>query len=386
GKITHWVSIQRDITERRRAEEELRQSQAQLAQAQKMEAVGRLAGGIAHDFNNLLTVIMGFSQLLMKRLGPEHPLQNEVEQIREAGERAAALTSQLLAFSRKQVAQPRVINLGEVVNGVKKILQRLIGEDIELTTVIDHLSGGVNIDQGQIEQVIFNLVVNARDAMEKGGKLTIGVNDVDLDDAYARTHISARPGPYTVMTVTDTGKGMDAETKAHIFEPFFTTKEMGRGTGLGLAMVYGIVKQNNGFIWVYSEPGVGTTFKIYFPRIDGETEEVKNKIEKNTVLPRGTEVVLLAEDEVAVRRLTRELLEMQGYTVIEAASGEEALQLGRQHSQIDLLLTDVIMPRLSGRELASQLSEMRPNLKVLYMSGYTDDTIVRHGLLEDNLA
>jgi two-component system, cell cycle sensor histidine kinase and response regulator CckA len=385
--VSSALEKKRVAEEKARAEEELRLSREHLARAQKMEAVGRLAGGVAHDFNNLLTVILGFSHLVLGRLGPDHPLRAEVEQIRQAGERAAALTAQLLAFSRKQVAQARVINLGEVVLSVKGLLLGLVGEDVELTTAVEPGAGCLKADPTQVEQVIFNLAANARDAMPQGGHLAVAVADVDLGEPAARAHGAAPPGAYSVLSVSDTGCGMDAETRARIFEPFFTTKEQGKGTGLGLATVYGIVEQHGGFIRVESEPGAGTTFRVYFPRAaPAAGEAAPARAEQPEPLPRGTEVVLLVEDEGAVRRLTRELLEMQGYTVLEAAGGEEALRLSAEGGQIDLLLTDVVMPRLSGRELAERLSAERPHLKVLYFSGYTDDIVVRHGLLEHGLA
>jgi two-component system, cell cycle sensor histidine kinase and response regulator CckA len=387
GGLVRVVGVSADSTARKQAEEALRQSQERLAQAEKMEAVGRLAGGVAHDFNNLLTVIMGFSLLLLNRLEPDHPLRNEVEQIRQAGERAAALTSQLLAFSRRQVIRARVVNLGELVAGLQQMLGQLVGAGVEMVTALQPGAGRVKADPTQLEQIVFNLVVNARDAMPRGGRLTIEVGDVELDEAYARAHPPATPGAYTLLAVSDTGVGMDAATKAHIFEPFFTTKGPGKGTGLGLATVYGIVKQNNGFIWVYSEPEVGTTFKIYLPRYthpDGEA--AAPPAAPPQALPRGAEIVLLVEDEPVVRRLTRELLEMQGYAVLEAAGGEEALEISGRQERIDLLLTDMVMARISGRELADRLRARRPELKVLYMSGYTDDTVVRRGLLERSLA
>jgi two-component system, cell cycle sensor histidine kinase and response regulator CckA len=372
--------------EKARAEEELRLSREHLARAQKMEAVGRLAGGVAHDFNNLLTVILGFSHLVLNRLGPDHPLRGEVEQIRQAGERAAALTAQLLAFSRKQVAQARVINLGEVVVNVKGLLLGLVGEGVELAAEIEPGAGCVKADPAQVEQVIFNLAANARDAMPQGGRLVVAVADVELDEPAARAQGAAQPGAYSVLSVSDTGCGMDAETRAHIFEPFFTTKEQGKGTGLGLATVYGVVKQSGGFIRVDSEVGAGTTFEVYLPRAVEGDAAAPARAGPSEPLPRGAEVVLLVEDEEAVRRLTRELLEMQGYTVLEAAGGEEALRLSAERQHIDLLLTDVVMPKLSGRELAERLSAERPQLKVLYFSGYTDDIVVRRGLLERGLA
>jgi PAS domain S-box-containing protein len=371
--------IARDITDRRELEDQLRQSQ-------KLEAVGQLAGGVAHDFNNMLTVINGYSDLLLRGLGQDDPMHSKVEEIKKAGERASSLTRQLLAFSRKQVLQPKVLQLRSVVADVDKMLRRLIGEDIDLLTVLAPELGSIKADPGQIEQVVMNLAVNARDAMPQGGKLTIEAENVYLDGEYVSHHITAAPGPYVMLAVSDTGVGMDEKTKARIFEPFFTTKEVGRGTGLGLSTVYGIVKQSGGNIWVYSEVGKGTTFKIYLPRVDGvvDSDSTRNATAE---LPRGHETVLLAEDEEQVRRMTRTILEMNGYRVLEASSGDEALATYKQHEgRIDLVITDVVMPQMSGRELAQSLEALRPGIKVLYVSGYTDDAIVRHGLLDAGIA
>jgi len=372
--------------ERKRAEEALRSSEERLRQAQKMEAVGRLAGGVAHDFNNLLTVITSYSALLLEDLGSDDPKRDDVDQIRKAAEGAAALTRQLLAFSRQQVLQPKALDLKATVAGTEKLLRRLIGEDIQLATVLARDLGVVKADPGQIEQIIINLAVNARDAMPTGGRLTIEAANVDMDEAYVRGHAPASPGGYVMLALSDTGIGMDEQTKARIFEPFFTTKEPGKGTGLGLATVYGIVKQSGGFIWVYSEPGHGTSFKFYLPRVDEPAEAAAAATA--TAEPRGgTETVLVVEDAASVRMVTRQVLERFGYTVLEAPNGETALRLAaKHHGPIHLLLTDVVMPGLSGRQLAGQLAELRPDMKVLYASGYADHAIVHHGILESGIA
>jgi two-component system cell cycle sensor histidine kinase/response regulator CckA len=373
------LALLRDVTERRKLEEQFRQSQ-------KLKSVGMLAGGIAHDFNNLLTVMTGYSELTLRRLDKVDPLARNVEEIKKAAERAASLTRQLLAFSRKQVLQPKVLDLNSVIVNIEKMLGRLVGEDMELRTSPGVGLGKVKADPGQVEQVILNLVVNARDAMPKGGKITIETANIYLDEAYARRHIAVQPGWYVMLAVTDTGQGMDAETQKYIFEPFFTTKEQGKGTGLGLSTVYGIVKQSGGNLWVYSEVGVGTSFKIYLPLID----EQVTKPDANVARPEsaaGTETILLAEDEEMVRNLARESLKMHGYTVLEAANAGEALLICQQYKgRIDLLLTDVVMPRVSGRELAEQLVGLRPDMRVLYMSGYPDQAIVHHGILDEAIA
>jgi len=372
--------------ERKRAEEALQSSEERLRQAQKMEAVGRLAGGVAHDFNNLLTVITSYSALLLEDLGADDPKRDDVDQIRKAAEGAAALTRQLLAFSRQQVLQPKALDLKATVAGTDKLLKRLIGEDIQLTTVLAPDLGVVKADPGQMEQIIINLAVNARDAMPTGGRLTIEVANVDMDEAYVRGHAPASPGRYVMLAISDTGIGMDEQTKARIFEPFFTTKEAGKGTGLGLATVYGIVKQSGGFIWVYSELDHGTSFKVYLPRVDEPAEPTAASAAGAE--PRGgTETVLVVEDAASVRMVTRQVLERFGYVVLEAPNGDTALRLAaKHHGPIHLLLTDVIMPGLSGRQLAEQLAELRPDMKVLYASGYADQAIVHHGILDSGIA
>jgi PAS domain S-box-containing protein len=366
-----------DVTEHRALEQQLRQSQ-------KMEAVGRLAGGIAHDFNNLLMVISGYSEFLLDRLGPEPALRAPAQEIANAAGRATALTRQLLAFSRKQMLAPKILDLNGVVTENLKMLTRVIGEDIDLVMVPATSLGTVRADAGQIEQVIMNLAVNARDAMPSGGKLTIETSNVSLDDEYARFHAPLKPGNYVMLAISDTGAGMDSETQSHIFEPFFTTKGP-KGTGLGLSTVYGIVKQSGGYIWVYSEPGRGTTFKIYLPRVaDAVETPVHIAIPAESAAPEpGTETILLVEDEANLRYLARQFLEKQGYRVIDAADGAVAMQIAVAHEGvIHLLLTDVIMPGMNGRELAQRISEIRPNVKVLYMSGYTENVIGRNGTLD----
>ena len=376
ARVEYYETFVRDVTEQRRL-------QQQLVQSQKMEAVGRLAGGVAHDFNNLLTVILSYSDLLLEDRPPDAPDREDIEQIRKAAVGASALTRQLLAFSRQQVLEPRVLEVNTVVASTEKMLTRLLGEDISLTASLAPALGAVKVDPGQLEQIIMNLAVNARDAMPHGGRLSIETANVDMDESYVRGHPVAHPGPYVMLAVSDTGIGMDAVTQARIFEPFFTTKEAGKGTGLGLATVYGIVKQSGGFIWVYSEPGHGTSFKIYLPRVD---EPVARAVAAPEVVG-GSETVLVVEDVAAVRAVAREMLERHGYTVLEAPDGETALRLaGKHQGVIRLLLTDVVMPDVSGRQLADQLLELRPDMKVLFMSGYTDDAIVRHGVLKEGIA
>jgi PAS domain S-box-containing protein len=369
----------RNISERKQLEQQLRQ-------AQKMEAIGRLAGGIAHDFNNLLGVIIGYSEIFEERLGLNDPLRPKAEQIRKAGERAAALTRQLLAFSRKQVLEPKVLNLNAVVADTLKMLQRLLGEDVELIAVPGPELGRIKTDQGQIEQVIINLAVNARDAMPKGGKLTITTVNEELDEVYARQHPAVVPGSYVMLAVSDTGCGMDLQTQTHIFAPICTTKEIGKGTGLGLSTVYGVVKQSGGHIRVYSEPGRGSTFRIYLPRI-AEAVTPSDPGKGGSEIGRGWETILLVEDAQPLRALARELLEDSGYTVLEAANGADAMHVAGQHlGPIHLLLTDVVMPEMDGPKVAEYMTRTYPGIKVLYASGYTDDAIVHHGVLDSGIA
>jgi PAS domain S-box-containing protein len=375
GEITHFIAIKAEVTERKRLEQQLRQ-------AQKMEAVGRLAGGVAHDFNNMLTIISGYSGLLLEHPATIEPLRGYVDEIRNASGRAASLTRQLLAFSRQQVLAPRVLDLNAVVSNIQKMLKRLIGEDIDLVTALGEGLWHIMADPGQLEQVLLNLAVNARDAMPDGGVVTIETTNVKMDTAAAKAHFPLKPGPYVLLTFSDTGIGMDAEIQARIFEPFFTTKETGKGTGLGLATVYGIVKQSGGYIWVYSDVGKGTTFKIYLPRTDLELDDSdpgRTRVETQ----RGTETLLLVEDEDSVRELVRNVLRESGYRVLEASRGAEALELSELFAgRIDLLVTDVVMPGMSGRELARRLVSSRPQIKVLYISGYADNAVWYPGGLD----
>jgi two-component system, cell cycle sensor histidine kinase and response regulator CckA len=376
GVVQGAICMALDVTDRKQLEEQFRQ-------AQKMEAVGRLAGGIAHDFNNLLMVIQGYADLLADRLPAGESLHRNAVQIQTAAQRAAGLTQQLLAFSRKQILAPKVLNVHGVVADMEKMLQRLIGEDIELETSSKQDLWLVKADRSQIEQVVMNLAVNARDAMPRGGRLMIETANVEFDASVSHSPAVVAPGKYVMLAVTDNGIGMDAKTKAHIFEPFFTTKEKGKGTGLGLATVYGVVKQSGGYVWVYSEPGHGTTFKIYLPRIEDEIAvSGRDRGVETRALPRGSEVVLLVEDEAGVRELAREYLEMSGYTVIVAPDGHTALELAGMHSgPIHLLMTDMVMPGIGGRELAERVLAVRPDIKILYMSGYTDQAVVHQGIL-----
>jgi PAS domain S-box-containing protein len=381
GNATQILGIATDITARKKAEDALSRSEEQLRQSQKMEAVGKLAGGVAHDFNNLLTAINGHSEMCLRLLSPEDPIYRKLEQIKKSGERAAGLTRQLLAFSRKQILQPEIIDLNNIVADMSKMLQRLIGEDIDLMMSLAANVGKVKADPNQIGQVLMNLSVNARDAMPDGGKLTIETSNVFLSEEFAGSHLAVPAGQYVMLAVSDTGVGMDADTKARIFEPFFTTKEVGKGTGLGLSTVYGIVQQSGGSIWVYSEVGHGTTFKIYLPYISSHLETTQVK-PVDVGLVKGTETILLVEDEEVVRDMASEILKESGYNVLEAKDGHEGYSLAEQFpGEIHLLLTDVVMPVMSGRQLVEQLTPRRPGMKVLYMSGYTDDAIVHHGVL-----
>ncbi|HEY1924341.1 MAG TPA: PAS domain S-box protein, partial [Candidatus Acidoferrum sp.] len=374
-----------DITDKKQLE-------GQLQQSRRMEAVGRLAGGIAHDFNNLLTIIKGYTELALMRAKGLPELRSDIERIEDASERAAGLVRQLLAFSRRQVMQPKVLDLNSIVVGLDKLLRRLMDEDIEMVTVANQTVGAIKADPGQIEQVIMNLVVNARDAMPDGGRLTVETSNAELDSIYARDHASVKPGRYVMLAVSDTGVGMSAETVAHIFEPFYTTKESGRGTGLGLSTVYGIVKQSGGYIWVYSELNHGTTFKVYLPRVEEAVELTRDT--KSTPPPirerSGKETILLVEDEPELRELTRTVLTARGYKVIEAVNAEDAERLANESysrgAKIHLLLTDVIMPGVSGRELAKRVLALQPSVRVLYMSGYTYNVIAQNGTLERGVA
>jgi PAS domain S-box-containing protein len=371
------IAFVSDISQRKLLEE-------QLMHAQKMEAIGRLAGGVAHDFNNMLTVISGYNRMILDELSPLDPLRGYAEEVLKAADRAGALTNQLLAFSRRQIMQPRVISVNEVVNQTEKMLRRLIGEDIQLVYALSEHTGNVKADPGHVEQAIVNLAVNARDAMPLGGRLTIETANAVLDETYTRTHMGVQPGEFVMIAVSDTGVGMDAETRRRIFEPFFTTKERGKGTGLGLATVYGIVKQTGGDIWVYSEPGQGTTFKLYFPRVvEAPSETTATEAEH----PKGeSETILVVEDERAVRDLTVRMLQKLGYKILAAGSGEEAIEMSTAYAgPIALLLTDMVMPNMSGRQLADILVKSRPDMKVLHLSGYTENTVVHHGAVDSGV-
>ena len=379
GQVTGMLSLAADLTD-------VRQLEVQYRQAQKMDAVGRLAGGIAHDFNNLLTAILGTTGLLLEDLGPESRARLDIQEIEKAAKRAAGLTRQLLVFSRQQVLETRVVDLNALVGNLQRMLDRLIGEDIQLRTTLTAELWPVRADPGQLEQAIVNLVVNARDAMPHGGRLTIETANVELDPRYVESHPPTQPGPYVLLAVSDTGVGMDSATRARIFEPFFTTKEPGRGTGLGLATVYGIVKQSGGYIWVYSEPGHGTTFKVYLPRVAG-APEMAEPSPSAAVHARGSETVLLVEDQDNVRTLARRVLEGRGYTVLAASNGDEALDVIAQYPhRIHVLVTDVVMPGINGRELARRVTASRPDVKVLFVSGYTGEAVHQRGLLEPGVA
>jgi len=375
GEIMHFISTGRDITERRQLESDLRQ-------AQKMDAIGRLAGGVAHDFNNLLLVISAYAELMLDSLAQDDPLRRNVDEIITASRRAADLTRQLLAFGRKQLQLLQVLDLNTVIGEITRMLPRLIGEDIELVFVPGQDLGKVKADPVQIEQVVMNLAANARDAMPGGGTLTIETATVQVDESYVQRHSIVPEGDYVLLTVTDSGQGIAPEHLPHIFEPFYTTKEAGKGTGLGLATVYGIVKQNNGFVWVYSEPGLGSTFKIYLPQVRSSRSEVRTA--KSVELsPRGCETLLLVEDEASVRQAARQFLSQSGYTVLEANDGADALRASRQHrGPIHLMITDVVMPKMAGPKLAELLADERPDMKVLFVSGYAEKTVLQHGTVD----
>ncbi len=386
--LTLWQAIrirhERNLV--RRAEAERSRLEQQLQQAQKLESIGRLAGGVAHDFNNLLTVINGYSDLVLNRLGRDHPLRAHVEEVRKAGERAAGLTEQLLAFSRKQVTKPRPLDLNTLVSETEGMLRRLVGEDVEVVTLLSPSLAQVMADPGQMHQVLMNLVANARDAMPSGGRLIIETANVELDEVYADVHPEVVPGPSVLLAVTDTGVGIDEETQRHIFEPFYTTKGPRAGTGLGLSMVYGIVRQSGGWIWVYSEPGKGSAFKIYLPVSEAVAQpEAGGRVAPVTL--NGSETILVVEDQEEVRRLAVEVLRSYGYRILEAADGQAALALAdRQGEPIHLLLTDVVMPGMTGRDLARRLAPLRPEMKVLYTSGYTENVIAHRGVLDAGVA
>jgi signal transduction histidine kinase len=392
GQLARLVpAIERELREsegrkaRRRAEETLKKTELQLMHAQKLEAVGRLASGVAHDFNNLLSVVLSYAGLILQELKTDDPFHAEVKEIEKAGHRAAQLTRQLLAFSRQQVLLPKVLDVNQVLTGMENMIKRLLGADIEVTLLKGSRLGKVIADPGQLEQVVTNLVINARDAMPEGGMLTFETKNADLDEDYARQHHGVSAGPYVVMALTDTGVGMDRETQARIFEPFFTTKERGKGTGLGLSTVFGIVQQSGGHVWVYSEPGKGTTFKIYLPRTDAAVVDVQSQ--PPPASGRGNETILLVEDDDPVRAVACGILRRNGYTVLEASNGGEALLVCEQHkATIHLLITDVILPRMSGRQLVERLAPLRRDMKILFMSGYTDEAILQHGMLESGVA
>ncbi|MFN2452726.1 MAG: response regulator [Pyrinomonadaceae bacterium] len=376
-----------DSTERKRAEEALRESEEQLRQSQKLEAFGQLAGGVAHDFNNILTAITGYSDLALRRVASDTALRQHIEEIKKAGERAASLTRQLLAFSRKQILQLKVLDINHVVADVDKMLRRLIGEDIRILNALGVDLWRVKADAGQLEQVILNLAVNARDAMPQGGNLTIETANVEISESHTHGYAGLEPGAYVMLAVSDTGCGMNAETLSRIFEPFFTTKEIGKGTGLGLSTVYGIARQSGGHVLAHSEVGIGSTFKIYLPRVNEPSEPTNTAESRVAVVQPTSQTVLLVEDEESIRQLVREVLEMDGYRVLETSGGDEALPLCRSYEgAIDLMLTDVVMPHMSGRELTERAAFFRPEMKVLYMSGYTDEAIFHHGVSNVGMA
>jgi len=374
--------LKREIAERERTEDALLRSEEQLRQSQKLEAVGRLAGGIANDFNNLLTVILSYSDILLRDDAPYGPIRTGLQEIKAAGERAASLTHQLLAFSRQQVLEPEILDVNEVLTQLSQLLKRVLGEDIELHLLLAPVLDSVKADRSQLDQVVMNLAVNARDAMPQGGRLNLETANVTLDEATGESDFGVRPGSYVMLAVSDTGVGMDAATKARVFEPFFTTKERGKGTGLGLSTVFGIVKQSGGTIYVYSEPGVGTAFKIYIPRVEGSLAPVE-RVPAEARGARGTETILLVEDEDQVREVAGAILRAAGFHVLMAATPAEAILLCEgSPERIDLVLTDVIMPKMNGRQLAERILRLRPEIRMLFMSGYTDDMILHNGILE----
>jgi hypothetical protein len=388
GNLAGVLSMANDITEEKKAEEALAQSLEQLRQSQKIEAVGRLAGGVAHDFNNLLTVITGYCELMMIKIGEGNPLLQDLQEVSKSADRAAGLTRQLLAFSRRQILQPKVLEIDTLVPEMDKMLRRLIGEDIDLVTILGADAGKVKFDPGQIEQVIANLVINSRDAMPDGGAITIETANVELDQAFVRKHGGAWPGPHVMLAVSDTGCGMSPEILSKAFDPFFTTKEKGKGTGLGLSTVFGIVNQSGGCIYVYSEPGRGTTMKIYLPRVTGETSPKDEKRDAGFEdRLHGSETILIVEDEETLRKLASSILEGYGYTVLTAGDGEEALQLLSDRQGIPhLVLTDVVMPKMGGRGLSDRIKSIHPGTRVLFMSGYTDNAIVHQGVLNPGVS
>jgi signal transduction histidine kinase/CheY-like chemotaxis protein len=376
-----------ELAERKRAEAALDTVQEQLRQAQKMEAVGRLAGGVAHDFNNMLSVILSYAALGQRKLPAGDRVREYLGEIQQAGARAAELTRHLLAFSRQQPIRPMPVDINDVLGDLDGMLRTVIGEDVELRVVLAGDLGIVVADPGQMEQIVVNLAVNARDAMPRGGKLTVETSNVDLDESYARDHLGVTAGPHVMLAVTDSGIGMDRATQRRIFEPFFTTKELGKGTGLGLSIVFGIVQQSGGHIWVYSEPGRGTTFKVYFPRVVDPAESESVRAAPQVSLERGSETVLLVEDEDQVRQLVCDILRGDGYRVLAAAGPLEALELAKDHhGSVDLLLADVVMPQMNGRELADRLKPLRPEMRVLFISGYTGNVVVHHGVLDEGVA
>lgn len=383
--VREWIGMNFDTTERQLAEAELRKSEAKLLQIQKLESVGQLAGGIAHDFNNMLTAINGYCDLALRKIGEDDPLHKYISEIKKSGDRSALLTQQLLAFSRKQVLHPTVIDINQVIRDTGGMLRRLIGEDITLKTRLSGEIHPVRVDPGQLSQVIMNLAVNARDAMPGGGRLLIETANVYFDELYGRVHLDAKIGHYVMLAVSDTGTGIESEIQKKIFEPFFSTKESSKGTGLGLSTVYGIVKQSGGYVWLYSEVGHGSIFKVYFPMVADKIEKPPEP-EMPVMLKKGNETILLVEDEFLVRNLCREVLESSGYQVFEANDGIEALEIFFRHrSRIDLLMTDIVMPKMGGRILAEKIQSYNPSLPILYMSGYTDDMVIRSGVIEENV-